>query len=67
MITKTCPKCSAALFVRQNSETQEEFLGCSRFPDCRHTEPLPTHIVKARRGDPMLPGFELAPDEEPRR
>jgi restriction system protein len=38
----TCPRCGAALVVRRNRRTGEAFLGCSRFPNCRHTQPLPS-------------------------
>ncbi len=36
----TCPRCGALLVPRRNSKTGEPFLGCSRFPNCRHTQPL---------------------------
>jgi restriction system protein len=33
-----CPRCGAALVARRNSRTGDPFLGCARFPRCRHTE-----------------------------
>lgn len=67
MITKPCPRCSAALVVRRNGETGEEFVGCQNYPACTYTEPLPLDVQKRRRGDPMLPGFEPEPEREEKR
>ena len=57
-ITKTCPHCAQSLVVRANGETGEEFLGCSQYPACKYTEPLPIDIVMRRSGVATLPGFE---------
>jgi DNA topoisomerase I len=35
---KKCPKCGSALIVKWGRTGQ--FLGCSNYPECRHTEPL---------------------------
>ncbi len=35
-----CPRCGAPLVVRTQRQTGEQFLGCSTFPRCRHTQPL---------------------------
>jgi DNA topoisomerase-1 len=35
---KKCPKCGGALVVKWGRSGQ--FLGCSNYPQCRHTEPL---------------------------
>lgn len=32
-----CPKCGSKLVKRKNRQTNERFLGCSRFPKCRGT------------------------------
>lgn len=32
------PRCGGELVVRENKETGKKFLGCSNFPQCRHTE-----------------------------
>ena len=54
---KACPKCGKNLTIRGNGETQEEFLGCSQYPECEHTEPLPTDIILRRQGAATLPGL----------
>jgi restriction system protein len=41
--TRTCPKCGAAMVLRtakQGPSAGRQFWGCSRFPQCRATEPL---------------------------
>ena len=35
-----CPGCGTALVRRHNRRTGEPFLGCPRFPACRHTQPV---------------------------
>ncbi len=35
-----CPVCGSPLKVCTDPQTAERYLGCSRFPECRHTEPL---------------------------
>ncbi len=37
-----CPRCGAPLVHRRNRSTGEHFLGCSRFPQCRYTQPITT-------------------------
>ena len=37
---RKCPSCGGPTFVRQNSEDQGFFLGCTSFPRCRWTRPL---------------------------
>ena len=56
-IKKACPKCGKDLAVRVNGETHEEFLGCSQYPECEHTEPLPVNMVLRRQGAAPLPGL----------
>ena len=34
-----CPKCGSQLVKRQNRRTGESFLGCSKYPACRYTQP----------------------------
>jgi ssDNA-binding Zn-finger/Zn-ribbon topoisomerase 1 len=43
---------------RTNSLTGEALLGCSQYPECRETQPLPEHIKLRRRGAIPLPGME---------
>jgi ssDNA-binding Zn-finger/Zn-ribbon topoisomerase 1 len=57
---RKCPKdgCPGTLVVRTNRDDNSLFLGCSEWPRCTHTEPLPQdQVMKAIRA-PMLPGFE---------
>lgn len=37
----TCPRCGSKLVTRHNRATDEPFLGCSGFPACRYTRPMP--------------------------
>jgi hypothetical protein len=37
-----CPKCGSAMVERTNRDSGEPFLGCTRFPACRGTRPMPT-------------------------
>jgi ssDNA-binding Zn-finger/Zn-ribbon topoisomerase 1 len=37
-----CPRCGSAMVERTNRESGEPFLGCTRFPECRGTQPMPT-------------------------
>lgn len=36
-----CDECENFMIIRENSNTGEEFLGCSSYPKCKNTEPLP--------------------------
>lgn len=49
-IVKACPKCGALLTIKRNRETGEEYIGCTSFPSCNHTEPLPESIKLRRQG-----------------
>ena len=53
---KNCPECNQPLSVRTNQNTRKDFLGCTAWPDCHHTEPLPLDMVLRRQGHPELPG-----------
>jgi DNA topoisomerase-1 len=39
---RMCPDCGAPLLIR--SGRRGPFLGCSKYPDCRHTEDLPADL-----------------------
>lgn len=54
----TCPTCGAELMERTNRATQTTFLGCSRYPECTWTTPLPADVVMRRMGAETLPGFD---------
>jgi len=53
-IVKSCPQCGAALVERTNRATNEPFLGCQRWPECKHTEPLPESVKLRRQGQREL-------------
>jgi len=57
-LAHVCPQCRAELVERTNRATGVSFLGCSRWPECEYTTPLPTDIVMRRLGAEPLPGFE---------
>jgi DNA topoisomerase-1 len=40
---RNCPDCGAKLVVRTGRRGQ--FLGCSKYPECRHTEDLPPELA----------------------
>lgn len=61
-IVKACPKCHQPLEIKRNRESGEEFLGCSMYPVCRYTEPLPEAIRLRRQGQPTL--FDEVRDAE---
>lgn len=52
-----CPECDSPMLRRRNSETGEEFLGCSRYPECRGTRQLDAYFWNISEGSPRLPGF----------
>ena len=54
---KNCPQCNQPLTVRTNQNTKKDFLGCTDWPDCHHTEPLPLDMILRRQGHPELPGL----------
>ena len=58
-VSKTCPRCGPGtpMVVRQNGDTGQDFLGCTRWPECKHTEPLPLDMQLRRQGAAGLPGF----------
>ncbi len=55
--TKICPECGKDLVIRTNKATRERFLGCSQWPQCTHTEPLPEDVRLRLVGAKGLPGF----------
>ncbi|MFW9990763.1 MAG: DNA topoisomerase [Candidatus Odinarchaeota archaeon] len=46
---KTCPSCGSQLVMRTNRSTNENFLGCSKYPACRYTEPIKGKKAKPDR------------------
>ena len=57
-IVKACPECSQPLVVQKNGETGVEFLGCSLYPQCTHSEALPEDVKMRMQGAATLPGFD---------
>jgi ssDNA-binding Zn-finger/Zn-ribbon topoisomerase 1 len=55
VITKVCPECGSVLMVRTNRKTDTQFLGCDRWPECKHTEPIPETLLMRLTGAPELP------------
>lgn len=63
-ILKNCPAClelgmpDIPLVERANKSSGGHFLGCSRWPDCAHTEEIPESVRMRRMGAETLPGFD---------
>lgn len=36
-----CDRCGSHMVIRENSQSGQEFLGCSSYPDCKNTKELP--------------------------
>jgi ssDNA-binding Zn-finger/Zn-ribbon topoisomerase 1 len=57
-VTKGCPRCGGVLVIRVNGLTGEDFLGCRRWPECKHTEPLAPDLALRIQGAATLPGLD---------
>jgi ssDNA-binding Zn-finger/Zn-ribbon topoisomerase 1 len=56
-----CPElnCQAPMVKRRSRYgSRETFYGCSEFPKCRATLPVPESELMRAIGAPVLPGFE---------
>lgn len=53
-ITKACPDCGRELKIRTNRENGSEFIGCTGWPECKHTEPIPESLRMRLAGAPTL-------------
>jgi ssDNA-binding Zn-finger/Zn-ribbon topoisomerase 1 len=60
-ITKRCPDCGAKLMIRTNRQNDSHFIGCTTWPECTHTEPIPQSLHLRLEGAPELPLFDDAP------
>ena len=52
-----CHECAIEpqkLVVKTNRKTGGQFLGCPRYPDCRHTEPIPEAMLMQAMGQQTL-------------
>lgn len=57
--SKHCPQCPHGHLVeRENSHNGSRFLGCSEYPRCVHTEPLPAYLELLRQGATQFPGMD---------
>ena len=62
-ITKLCPRCKKHLLVlRTNSQDGSQFLGCSSYPECKHTEGLPEALRLRLAGVPDM--FDDPPPQQ---
>ena len=57
--TIACADCGQTMVVRMNRERQSEFLGCSQYPTCTNTQPIPEWLRLKKAGAAMLPGMEV--------
>jgi ssDNA-binding Zn-finger/Zn-ribbon topoisomerase 1 len=55
---KDCPDCAGFLVLRTNSLNGTEFLGCSSYPSCKHTEPIPESWRMRQMGAQEFPFFD---------
>ncbi|MFC2646647.1 MAG: DNA topoisomerase I [Coriobacteriaceae bacterium] len=46
-----CPKCGHDLVVKSSAKTHSSFVGCTNWPDCDVTYPLPRGRIEALEGD----------------
>ena len=56
--TRVCDECGSDMVVRTNRSTGEPFLGCTRYPECAYTTPLPVDQQLRAAGARTLPGLE---------
>ena len=53
-----CPRCRSLLVIRTNRANQSQFFGCTSWPECEFTEPIPEYVKLRRQGNQPLPGME---------
>jgi ssDNA-binding Zn-finger/Zn-ribbon topoisomerase 1 len=58
-VERSCPRCgpTVRLLVKTNRHNGTQFLGCPRWPECDHTEPVPEALRMQALGAQRLPGF----------
>lgn len=54
---RVCDECGADMVERTNHATGEKFLGCSKYPECMFTTPIPTDQLLRQAGAHELPGL----------
>jgi ssDNA-binding Zn-finger/Zn-ribbon topoisomerase 1 len=58
-VTLRCAECHVGTLVeRVNKQNGGHFMGCSAWPECQHTEPVPAYLLLKRAGAAQLPGME---------
>jgi len=57
-----CPRCrQGSLVVRKNPKTKKRFLGCSAYPKCTETQPIPQQgVVKPAKKYCTICGYPMA-------
>lgn len=40
MSAPRCPECNSMMVLRTNRQTNEQFYGCSAYPECTETRPV---------------------------
>lgn len=53
-----CTACGGQLIERENRQNGGRFLGCSNYPQCAHTAPIPAFVYQVRAGAAPPPGME---------
>ncbi len=53
-VDKGCIECGAKMVIRSRGSDGAKFLGCSNYPTCKHTEPIPQDLVMRLMGQPTL-------------
>jgi len=57
-LERSCPRCKSPLLIRTNRASGNQFFGCSAWPECAHTEPIPEYVRLRQAGARPLPGFD---------
>jgi ssDNA-binding Zn-finger/Zn-ribbon topoisomerase 1 len=52
------PSCGGVMVKRTNRAIGSEFLGCSEYPACTETQPIPESVWMRQAGSPELPLFD---------
>ena len=40
LVSRSCPQCGGRLRIRTNRREKNQFLGCSKYPECKFTEEI---------------------------
>lgn len=55
---RTKCECGREMVARQNHENGNRFMGCSNYPACTNTAPIPAYAILKAQGAASLPGFD---------